>query len=75
MKKVNITTRKFPLCGKFVLAATIKSEEIQETGKIHPWAGDNTWSKWECGYITISLKLLLSLGVCELHWNEYVVTL
>lgn len=45
MEKVTITIRKFLLCGKFVLTATIKSEEIKKMGKLHPWAGDNTRSK------------------------------
>jgi hypothetical protein len=36
MEKTNITIRKFPLCGMFVLAATIKSEEIKKIGKLHP---------------------------------------
>lgn len=56
---MNIPIRKFPLCGMFVLAATIKSEEIQKMSKLHPWTGDNTQSKWECGYITISLKIII----------------
>jgi hypothetical protein len=33
MEKVNVTIRKFPLCGMFVLATTIKSEEIKKNGK------------------------------------------